>query len=230
MPSDAPPPAPPAPSAPPARGTESARRGLMLVLASPSGAGKSSLSERLRRDDPAVTFSVSWTTRPPRPGETDGVHYTFVDKDRFRANRADNGFLEWASVHDHFYGSPRAEVMARLEAGRDVLFDIDWQGAQQLAESAPDDVVRVFILPPSMAELKRRLTGRGTDSAEVISRRMGNAYSEIARAETFDYVLLNDDFEATYHSLVTILAAERLRRPRQPWVHPTVQALLREDT
>ncbi len=206
-----------------------ARRGLMLVLASPSGAGKSTLSRRLQKDDPTVTFSVSWTTRTPRPDEVDGVHYTFVDKDRFRANRATNGFLEWAEVHDHYYGSPRAEVMARLEAGLDVLFDIDWQGAQQLAESAPDDVVRVFILPPSMAELKRRLVGRGTDAPEVVNRRMGNAYSEIARAETFDYVLLNGDLDATYDRLVTILAAERLRRRRQPWVPETVQALLRED-
>lgn len=206
-----------------------ARRGLMLVLASPSGAGKSTLSRRLQAEDPTVTFSVSWTTRAPRPDEVDGVHYTFVDKDRFRANRAGNGFLEWAEVHDHYYGSPRAEVMARLEAGLDVLFDIDWQGAQQLAESAPEDVVRVFILPPSMAELKRRLVGRGTDAPEVVSRRMRNAYSEIARAETFDYVLLNGDLDATYHHLVTILAAERLRRRRQPWVPETVQALLRED-
>lgn len=212
----------------PSRG-RAARRGLMLVLASPSGAGKSTLSRRLQKEDPTVTFSVSWTTRAPRPDEVDGVHYTFVDKDRFRANRATNGFLEWAEVHDHYYGSPRAEVMARLEAGLDVLFDIDWQGAQQLAESAPDDVVRVFILPPSMAELKRRLVGRGTDAPEVVNRRMGNAYSEIARAETFDYVLLNGDLDATYDRLVTILAAERLRRRRQPWVPETVQALLRED-
>lgn len=206
-----------------------ARRGLMLVLASPSGAGKSTLSRRLQAEDPTVTFSVSWTTRAPRADEVDGVHYTFVDKDRFRANRAGNGFLEWAEVHDHYYGSPRAEVMARLEAGLDVLFDIDWQGAQQLAESAPDDVVRVFILPPSMAELKRRLVGRATDAPDVVSRRMGNAYSEIARAETFDYVLLNEDLDATYHRLVTILAAERLRRRRQPWVPEMVQTLLRED-
>ena len=205
------------------------RRGLMLVLASPSGAGKSTLSRRLQAEDPTVTFSVSWTTRPPRDGEVDGVHYTFVDKDRFRANRATNGFLEWAEVHDHYYGSPRAEVMARLANGLDVLFDIDWQGAQQLAESAPEDVVRVFILPPSMAELKRRLVGRATDAPDVVSRRMGNAYGEIARAETFDYVLLNDNLDTTYHRLVTILAAERLRRRRQPWVPEMVQALLRED-
>jgi guanylate kinase len=205
------------------------RRGLMLVLASPSGTGKSTLSERLRRDDPTVTFSVSWTTRPARGEEVDGVHYTFVSKELFREQRAAGQFLEWAEVHDHYYGSPRAEVMARLEAGLDVLFDIDWQGAQQLAESAPADVVRVFILPPSMAELKRRLEGRGTDAPEVIKRRLSNAYSEIARAETFDYVLLNDDLDTTYTRLVTILAAERLRRPRQPWIHPTVEALLRED-
>jgi guanylate kinase len=206
-----------------------ARRGLMLVLASPSGAGKSSLARRLMADDPAVTFSVSWTTRPVRDGEADGVHYTFVTKEAFRAHRAGDGFLEWAEVHDHYYGSPRAQVMANLAAGRDVLFDIDWQGAQQLAANAPDDVVRVFILPPSMAELKARLDGRGTDTPDVIARRMTNAYGEIARADSFDYVLLNDDFESTYRALRTILEAERLRRPRQPWVGGLVQQLLRED-
>jgi guanylate kinase len=206
------------------------RRGLMLVLVSPSGGGKTTLSQRLVRDDPAVRFSISWTTRAPRPRETDGVHYRFVDKDAFRAHRAEEGFLEWAEVHDHYYGSPRAPVMEALERGMDVLFDIDWQGAQQLAASAPGDLVRVFILPPSMRELRHRLETRGQDSKEVVKKRMTNAYGEISRWDTYDYVLLNDDLDATYAHLTTILAAERLRRARQPWLHGFVQGLLREDT
>lgn len=207
-----------------------ARRGLMLVLVSPSGGGKTTLSNRLVRDDPSVRFSVSWTTRAPRAGEVDGQHYHFVDKDTFRANRADDGFLEWAEVHDHFYGSPRAPVMAALASGHDVLFDIDWQGAQQIAASAAGDLVRVFILPPSMKELRRRLETRAQDSSEVVKKRMSNAYGEISRWDTYDYVLLNDDLDATYTALGTLLAAERLRRHRQPWLGGFVQSLLREDT
>ena len=206
------------------------RRGMMLVVVSPSGAGKTSLSRRLMEDDRTISFSVSWTTRGPRVGEVDGVHYRFVDKDQFRAERGTSGFLEWAEVHDHYYGSPRAPVMATLEAGRDLLFDIDWQGAQQLKEAAPADVVKVFILPPSMTELRKRLTGRGTDAPEVISKRMTNAYGEISRWSSYDYVLLNDDFDATYEKLKSIVAAERLRRARQPWLAGFVEGLLKEDT
>jgi guanylate kinase len=206
------------------------RRGLMLVLVSPSGAGKTTLSRRLVEEDGQIELSISWTTRPPRPGEVDTVHYCFVDKDKFRAHRAADGFLEWAEVHDHYYGSPRDAVMAALEAGRDVMFDVDWQGAQQLTASAPQDVVKVFILPPSMKELRRRLQTRAQDSAEVIKKRMTNAYGEISRAETFDYVLVNEDVDDAYQRLKMIIAAERMARARQPWLHGFVQGLLQEDT
>ncbi|WP_085339042.1 guanylate kinase [Aquidulcibacter paucihalophilus] len=206
------------------------RRGLMLALVSPSGAGKTTLSRRLVEEDADIALSVSWTTRAPRPGETDGVHYHFVDKDQFRAHRAQDGFLEWAEVHDHYYGSPRESAFATLQSGLDLMFDVDWQGALQLRTSAPEDVVKVFILPPSMAELKRRLILRGQDSPEVIKKRMTNAYGEISRWENFDYVLVNEDLEQSYAHLKTILAAERMRRARQPWMGGFVQGLLREDT
>jgi guanylate kinase len=206
------------------------RRGLMLALVSPSGAGKTTLSRRLVEEDPNITLSVSWTTRAPRPGEEDGVHYHFVDKDQFRTHRAQDGFLEWAEVHDHYYGSPREHTLATLQVGRDLMFDVDWQGALQLRTSAPGDVVKVFILPPNMAELKRRLITRGQDSPSVIKKRMTNAYGEISRWENFDYVLVNETLEESYGRLKTILEAERLRRTRQPWLGAFVQGLLREDT
>ncbi len=206
------------------------RRGLMLVLSSPSGAGKTTLTRLLTRDDPDVELSVSWTTRPPRPNEIDGVHYVFVDQDAFRAKRADNGFLEWAEVHDFLYGSPREPVMSALDKGRDVIFDIDWQGAQQLTNSAQADVVKVFILPPSMTELRRRLESRASDDHTVIKKRMTNAYSEISRWDGYDYVLLNEDLDACYRQLQSIVAAERLRRQRQPWLPGYVLRLLQEDT
>ena len=206
------------------------RRGLMLVLSSPSGAGKTTLTRLLTRDDAHVELSVSWTTRPPRPNEIDGVHYVFVSKDQFRAKRADEGFLEWAEVHENLYGSPREPVMAALDAGRDVIFDIDWQGAQQLTNSAQADVVKVFILPPSMVELRRRLESRASDDHAVIKKRMSNAYSEISRWDGYDYVLLNEDLDACYTQLKSIVAAERLRRQRQPWLPNYVTRLLQEDT
>ena len=206
------------------------RRGLMLVLSSPSGAGKTTLTRLLTRDDAHVELSVSWTTRPPRPNEIDGVHYVFVSKDQFRAKRADEGFLEWAEVHENLYGSPREPVMAALDTGRDVIFDIDWQGAQQLTNSAQADVVKVFILPPSMIELRRRLEARASDDHAVIRKRMTNAYSEISRWDGYDYVLLNEDLDACYTQLKSIVAAERLRRQRQPWLPNYVTRLLQEDT
>jgi guanylate kinase len=202
----------------------------MLVLSSPSGAGKTTLTRRLKDEDCEVELSISWTTRPPREGEIDGVHYHFVSKDAFRAQRAADGFLEWAEVHDHLYGSPKAPVMKALESGRDVLFDIDWQGAQQLTNSAAADVVKVFILPPSMIDLRKRLESRAQDSKDVIKRRLSNAYSEISRWDGYDYVLLNDDLDQCYGRLCAIVAAERLRRQRQPWLPGFVQALLKEDT
>jgi guanylate kinase len=206
------------------------RRGLMLALVSPSGAGKTTLSRRLVKEDQDISLSISWTTRQPRPGEVDGKHYHFVDKDTFRANRAADGFLEWAEVHDHYYGSPRDSAFAILESGRDLMFDVDWQGASQLRSSAAKDVVKVFILPPSMAELKRRLLTRGQDSADVVKKRMTNAYGEISRWENFDYVLVNEDIEDAYIRLKAILSAERMARARQPWLGAFVQGLLREDT
>jgi guanylate kinase len=206
------------------------RRGLMLALVSPSGAGKTTLSRRLVKEDHDIALSISWTTRQPRPGEIDGKHYHFVDKDTFRANRAADGFLEWAEVHDHYYGSPRQSAFATLAAGTDLMFDVDWQGASQLRSSAAEDVVKVFILPPSMAELKKRLIERGQDSAEVVKKRMTNAYGEISRWENFDYVLVNEDIEDAYARLKMILAAERMARARQPWLSSFVQGLLREDT
>jgi guanylate kinase len=206
------------------------RRGLMLALVSPSGAGKTTLSRRLVKEDHDISLSISWTTRQPRPGEVNGKHYHFVDKDTFRLNRAADGFLEWAEVHDHYYGSPRASAFAILESGRDLMFDVDWQGASQLRSSAAADVVKVFILPPNMAELKRRLISRGQDSEEVVRKRMTNAYGEISRWENFDYVLVNRDIEEAYAQLKTILAAERMARARQPWLGAFVQTLLREDT
>lgn len=205
------------------------RRGLMLVLSSPSGTGKTSLSRHLVNDDKEISLSVSWTTRPMREGEIDGNHYHFVSKDEFRKMRAADGFLEWAEVHDFYYGSPKEPILRTLESGLDIIFDIDWQGAQQLANSAPSDVVRVFILPPSMKELKRRLDKRGQDSENVVNKRMSNAYGEISRYDSYEYVLVNEDFDETYEHLKTIIAAERLQRHRQPWIGQFALDLLEED-
>lgn len=206
------------------------RRGLMLVLSSPSGAGKTTLSRKLVEEDGEMQLSISWTTREPREGEKDGVHYFFRTKREFYARRADEGFLEWAEVHGNFYGSPREPILEALGRGRDVLFDIDWQGSQQLTTSAAADVVKVFILPPSMKELRRRLEGRAQDSLDVIKRRMRAAYGEISRWDGYDYVLVNEDFDACYVQLKAIVAAERLRRSRQPWLAGYVHKLLQEDT
>ncbi len=204
------------------------RRGLMLVISSPSGAGKTSLSRRLVSDHAELDLSISATTRGPRPGEQDGREYHFVDAPRFAAMVADDAFLEWAEVHEHRYGSPKAPVMAALDAGRDVLFDIDWQGAMSIASAAAGDVVRVFILPPSMADLSRRLHARAQDAEDVIERRLGRAYGEIAMWGEYDYVILNDDFDKAYADLAHIYHAERLRRPRNPWLKPFVAKLLDE--
>ncbi len=204
------------------------RRGLMLVVSSPSGAGKTSLSRRLIADYPALTLSVSCTTRAPRSGETDGREYHFVTPERFAGMIAVDAFLEHATVHEHRYGSPKEPVMRALAEGRDVLFDIDWQGAQAVAEHAPDDVVRVFILPPSMAELRRRLYGRAQDAADVIDRRLGRARGEIEKWAEYDYVIVNDDIDQAYARLTRAYEAERLRRPRNLWLEPFVSRLLDE--
>ncbi|MET0364519.1 MAG: guanylate kinase [Sphingobium sp.] len=191
------------------------RRGVLFVLSSPSGAGKSTIARKLLEADPSLQMSVSATTRPMRPGEVDGRDYHFVDLEQFRQMVSDHAFLEWAHVFGNRYGTPRAPVDAMLSDGRDVLFDIDWQGAQQLHQIAGGDVVRVFILPPSMEELERRLRGRATDSEEVIQGRMDRAHGEIAHWDGYDYVLVNDDADACFAKVRTILEAERMKRSRQ---------------
>ncbi len=204
------------------------RRGLMLLISSPSGAGKTSLSRRLVADHADLELSISATTRDPRPGEENGREYHFVDRPTFDQMVADDAFLEWANVHEHRYGSPQRPVMDALGAGRDVLFDIDWQGAAQISKRAPGDVVRVFILPPSMAELSRRLHARAQDREDVIQRRLGRAYGEIERAVDYDYVVVNDDYDRAYADLAHIYHAERLKRVRNPGLADFVQGLLDE--
>jgi guanylate kinase len=204
------------------------RRGLMLVLSSPSGAGKTTLSKRLIALNPDLVLSVSATTRPPRPGEVDGEDYYFMSEDAFLAKVDEGGFYEWAKVFDHYYGTPKTPVEEALEDGRDVVFDIDWQGARALAEHSPDDVVRIFILPPSLTLLRERLTKRGQDTDEIVEGRMARARSEIAHWDEYDYVILNDDFSRALDKLSEILHAERLRRVRHPWLEGFVEALTGE--
>jgi guanylate kinase len=191
------------------------RRGLLIVLSSPSGAGKSTLSRMLMKADPEVSMSVSATTRPRRPGEEEGVHYHFVDDSEFERLIAAGEFVEWAPVFGYRYGTPKAPVKAALRDGRDILFDIDWQGTQQLHAAMGEDLVRIFLLPPSMQELERRLHTRGTDSDGVIADRMGRAESEISHWAEYDYVLVNNEAGACLDEIRTIVAAERLKRSRQ---------------
>ncbi len=191
------------------------RRGILFIVSSPSGAGKSTISRMLLAAEPELELSVSATTRPTRPGEVDGEDYHFVDVATFKDMVGDNEFLEWAHVFDHRYGTPRAPVEKALSEGRDVLFDVDWQGAQQLYQQVGGDVVRVFIFPPSMEELERRLRHRGTDSDAVVDGRMARAAAEISHWDGYDYVLVNDDVQKCFEDVRTILAAERLKRSRQ---------------
>jgi guanylate kinase len=200
----------------------------MLLISSPSGAGKTSLSRRLVADHADLTLSISATTRGPRPGEQDGREYHFVDRPTFDAMVEQRRFLEWAEVHEHRYGSPREPVMQSLAAGQDVLFDIDWQGAMSVAEGAPDDAVSVFILPPSMADLRRRLYARAQDDHDVIERRLGRAKGEIEMWGRYDYVIVNEDFDRAYADLAHIYHAERLKRGRNPWLGPFVNGLMAE--
>ena len=195
--------------------SENARRGLMLVLSSPSGAGKSTLSRRLLESVGGITMSVSATTRPKRPNEVEGRDYFFVTPETFERMAQDDAFLEHATVFGNRYGTPRAPVENALANGKDVLFDIDWQGTQQLSQHAKDDLVRVFILPPSADELERRLRTRAEDTDEVVQKRMAKANDEISHWAEYDYVIVNDDVNKAQTQLETILAAERLRRQRQ---------------
>ncbi len=202
------------------------RRGLLIVLSSPSGAGKSTISRQLMADDPTIGMSISATTRPPRPGEEDGVHYHFVSDDEFERIVQADEFAEWAYVFEHRYGSPKEPIKDALGDGRDTLFDIDWQGTQQLEYAFRTDLVRIFILPPSMDELGRRLRDRGTDSEETIAFRMKRAAAEIGHWAEYDYVLINDDVDRCTEAVRAIVAAERLRRERQPYLLNFVRELV----
>jgi len=204
------------------------RRGLMLILSSPSGAGKTTISRMLLDHDPEIRLSVSVTTRPIRPGEVDGKDYIFVDQAEFDRMVEDERFLEWARVFGHAYGTPKAQVKAGLREGQDFLFDIDWQGTQQLYQKLETDVVRVFLLPPSIDELRRRLTGRGTDSADVIAARMERARAEISHWDGYDYVVVNDDIDLCFAKVKEILAAERMKRARQTGLIGFVRELMRD--
>jgi guanylate kinase len=197
------------------RAPEIARRGLLLVLSSPSGAGKTTLARRLLAADPRLSLSVSVTTRKPRPGEVDGRDYRFVDAAAFARMRAAGELLEWALVHTNCYATPKEPVLGALQAGRDVLFDIDWQGARQLRAALGADVASVFLLPPDGGTLERRLRMRGQDSAEVVAARLAAAAQEIAHWNEYDYVLVNADLEESFAALTAILAAERLKRARR---------------
>lgn len=187
----------------------------MFVLSSPSGAGKSTIAGKLLAAEPGLGVSVSYTTRPMRPGEVDGREYHFIDLETFRTMVEEHKFLEWAHVFGHRYGTPKEDVFHNLGDGTDILFDIDWQGAQQLHQIAGGDVVRVFVLPPSMAELRQRLERRATDPQDVIDARMERAMNEVSHWDGYDYVLVNDDVEDCFQKVRTILAAERLKRSRQ---------------
>jgi len=201
------------------------RRGVMLILSSPSGAGKSTLARLLVEQDKAIQLSVSVTTRERRPSEVEGVHYHFVSKRQFERMRDAGDLLEWAEVHGYHYGTPREAVEKALSQGRDMLFDIDYQGTLQLYEKMRDDIVGVFILPPTAAELKHRLERRAEDASGVISRRLRNARTEIAHWQDYDYVLVNEDLDHTFATLRSILTSERMRRQRQLDLEPVVQRL-----
>jgi guanylate kinase len=204
------------------------RRGLMFVLSSPSGAGKTSLSRLLIERAPGLRMSVSATTRPKRPGEVDGRDYLFVDKARFEEMVERGELLEWAVVFDHRYGTPRAPVEAALSSGQDVLFDIDWQGTQQLREKARADVVSVFILPPSAVDLEKRLHSRAQDSDAVIKGRMGRASHEMSHWAEYDYIVINHDIDEAFAEVQSILKAERLKRERRSGLTAFVRELQRQ--
>lgn len=205
------------------------RRGLMLVLSSPSGAGKTTLARRLLQTDPDIVMSVSATTRAPRPNEVDGQDYFFVSPEKFDAMLKAGAFLEHATVFGNKYGTPKAPVMAALEAGKDVLFDIDWQGTQQLKMQAREDLASVFVIPPSKAELERRLRMRAQDSEEVVKTRMAKASDELSHWAEYDYLLMNDDIQHAQGKLEEILRVERSRRVRQPGLAQFVQKMMQDS-
>lgn len=204
------------------------RRGLMLVISSPSGAGKTTLSRMLMDEFDEIDLSVSATTREPRPGEVDGMHYDFKTTEDFREMIARREFLEWALVFDNLYGTPRAHTVAKLEAGRDVLFDVDWQGADALHDQMPRDVVSVFVLPPSIEALQSRLMAREGSTVEIVQRRMRDAKAEIRHWRRYDYAIVNDDLKVAYERLKRILLVERLKRLRQLSLEDHVRELMGE--
>lgn len=206
-------------------GNNVARRGLMFVLSSPSGAGKTTLSRMLLANDPGVELSISVTTRAPRPGEIDGRHYHFIRQDEFDSMASKGELLEWARVFGHCYGTPRKPVETALAGGRDVLFDIDWQGTQQLNEKARSDLVSVFVLPPSGEELERRLRSRAQDTEQVIRERMTKAADEMSHWAEYDYVVVNHDLDRAFAEVRAIIAAERLKRERQTGLSGLVRNL-----
>ena len=205
-----------------------ARRGLMLVISSPSGAGKSTIARTLLETDKQIGLSVSVTTRQRRPSEVEGVHYHFKSVREFERLRDSDSLLEWAEVHGNFYGTPREPVEQAMSEGRDMLFDIDWQGAQQLQQKMQADVVSIFVLPPTMTELQSRLHRRAEDSEEVIQTRLANSRAEIAHWREYDYVIINDDLNAAFDAVQSIVKAERLRRDRRHGMFDFVRELLEE--
>jgi guanylate kinase len=213
----------------PSPGPAIERRGLVLILSSPSGAGKTTLTRNMiEKAELGLRLSISVTTRQRRPSEIDGVHYYFIEKDQFLFMRDRGDLIEWAEVHGNFYGTPRRPVEEALAAGQDMVFDIDWQGTQQIVDKMRADVVTCFILPPSMTELKARLDRRAEDAEDVIAKRLQNARDEIARWPLYDYVLVNDDLGRAFNELVAILTAERLKRERRIGLEAFVDALLSE--
>lgn len=209
--------------------TKIARRGLMMVISSPSGAGKSTIARNLLNKDENLSLSVSVTTRARRPSEIEGVHYHFVSEREFERLRDSDSLLEWAQVHGNFYGTPREPVEIAMAEGRDMLFDIDWQGAQQLQEKMKADVVSIFVLPPTMQELQSRLHRRAEDTEEVIATRLANSRAEIEHWREYDYVLVNDDLDTAFEAAQSIIRAERIRRDRRHGLFDFVRGLLEEE-
>jgi len=202
------------------------RRGLMIVLSSPSGAGKTTLTRMLLNENSNMTMSISATTRPPRPSEEHGKDYYFISKSQFSDMVAEGEFLEHAKVFDNYYGTPRDPVEKALQEGQDIIFDIDWQGAQQLAEAASNDLVKIFILPPNMQELERRLRSRAQDSDTTIAKRMSKSEGEVSHWPEYDYVIVNEDIETAMSELRSIIAVERMQRRRQFWLSGFVKTLI----